>query len=68
MPGNIVAALETLGQEIIALRKDNEYKDYEIGALKDRNKALCERVEVLESELKAAYELRKPCQEVNRNA
>ena len=68
MPGNIVAALETLGKEIIALRKDLEYKEWENDALKDKNKALCERVEDLESKLKADYELRKPCQEENRNA
>lgn len=72
MPEHIIEAFDALGKEIGALKKELEYKVMEIDLLKDKNKALYERAENLEKELKAAeeklYKLRQPCQEVSRNA
>lgn len=55
MPEHIIEAFDALGKEIGALKKELEYKVMEIDLLKDKNKALYERTENLEQELKAAY-------------
>lgn len=55
MPENIIEAFDALGKEIRALKKELEYKVWEINALKEKNDELRGRAENLEQDLKAAY-------------
>ena len=55
MPENIIETFDALGKEIRALKKELEYKVWEIDALKAKNDELRGRAENFEQELKAAY-------------
>lgn len=51
MPENILEVFDTCGKEIKALKETIKFKDWEIDSLREKNKALYERVEQLESQV-----------------
>lgn len=52
MSENIIEVFDTCGKEIKALKEIIKIKDWEIDSLRDKNKALYERIEDLESRVK----------------
>lgn len=56
MNENLIEVFETCGKEIRALKTENQCKDWEIRTLKESNEKLCDQIEALETELKAAID------------